>query len=181
MKRPDRISNPASAGNETLEAVWHATKVVDELARSMERKWGADRLPTIVAPETAAKFGRAKAQLDQAIIDNDPQATAQKAAAMVRGWQALDAEADRTGQTGVDASKVWHCRHPETDEAFIIAADTPTAAAAVQVSGGTVYSIDEVARILGAAAFVNRVKDVAPGAVVEAVRERSDLDDRIPF
>tara|TARA_Y100000034_G_scaffold121128_1_gene164956 strand:+ start:688 stop:1239 length:552 start_codon:yes stop_codon:yes gene_type:complete len=183
MRRPDRISNPVDAGNETAEAVWHATKTVDQVARSMERKWGADRLPTIVAPELAAKFGQAKAQLDQAILDNDPQTTAQKASAMIRGWQALDEEATRSGQTGVDASKVWHCRHPETGQPFIIAADTPTAVAVAQTASGTVYSIDEVTRILAASTFVNKVKAAMPGATVEKVeqKEQNKLDDEIPF
>jgi predicted transglutaminase-like protease len=66
---------------------------------------------------------------------------------------------------------------------FIIAADTPTAVAVAQTVSGTVYSIDEVTRILAASTFVNKVKAAMPGATVEKVeqKEQNKLDDEIPF
>ncbi len=56
----------------------------------MEIKWGCDRLPGLVAPQTAAKFGSAKAKLDAAIELNVAADVARTASVMLRGWAALD-------------------------------------------------------------------------------------------
>lgn len=57
----------------------------------MDGKWGIDRLPELVSPEMAAKYGRAMAHLNQCIRENDPARTAAAAQNCIKGLQAMDA------------------------------------------------------------------------------------------
>ena len=87
-RRPTRA--PTSITAEEHRAWAAAVAVVDRIAGDLERVWGVDRLPTLVSPDLAAKFARARQQCDMAIAAGDIDAAAQKAAALARGWQALD-------------------------------------------------------------------------------------------
>jgi hypothetical protein len=108
-QRPDRITNIDDFCDQTAEAVYHAIQPLDEVARQMEDVWGINRLPMLVSPETAAKFGSAKAKLDQAIIDNDATEVAKRAAIQIRGWRAMDAEARASGASTV-TTEAWTWR-----------------------------------------------------------------------
>ena len=82
---------------ERSEAVSDALRPLDRVAVEMEAKWGVGRLPRLVAPELAARFGSARDKLNEAIRANDGEAVAKRAAVMIRGWQALDAAATEAG------------------------------------------------------------------------------------
>lgn len=105
MAKPTRSSN-AKAGRpafdvpvweEQSEAVSDALRPLDRVAVEMESKWGVGRLPRLVAPDLAARFGSARDKLNEAIRANDGEAVAKRAAVMIRGWQALDAAATEAG------------------------------------------------------------------------------------
>ena len=82
---------------EQSEAVSDALRPLDRIAVEMEAKWGVGRLPRLVTPELAAKFGSARDKLNEAIRANDGEAVAKRAAVMMRGWQALDVAATEAG------------------------------------------------------------------------------------
>ena len=186
FKKPDRIINPASIGNVEDEAIYHALRSLDRVASDMENIWGVDRLPGLVDPGTAAKFGRAQARLDAAIDDRDPDAVAKRATVMIRAWQALDAVASATDAKPV--SKKLRILRDDTGRSFGIAVDSATATAAVR-SGDypqtAIWSLDEVVRVLGAheMALVHSAKETFPGAEIKTVSKRPKpmFDDDIPF
>ena len=69
---------------------YEALKPLDKVAAELEAKWGIEHLQSLVSPDLAMRFERARQQLDDALETDDPELTAQKAAALIRGWRALD-------------------------------------------------------------------------------------------
>lgn len=181
-RKPDRITNPQAVGSEIDEAIYRALRPLDAIAHDMEMKWGVDRLESLVPPELAMQFGIGKAQLDQAIDERNPQLVAQKAAAMIRGWQALD-KAAAHHMTIDQVASAWYWKHPETGKPFAITKDNASAQQIRRIDEvSTIYTLDEVCRILDSQSLINAVKDQFPGSeVTEVRRPSSDLDDELPF
>ena len=99
---------PARQGiSEAESRAWAAANAaLDRVAVDLERTWGVNRLPELVAPDLAAKFATAQEQCDEAIRSGDTAAAAGKATALVRGWKALDAAARAAGHTPGDLGAV---------------------------------------------------------------------------
>ena len=93
---PDRLLAPDATQNEIRCDV--AVAPFDRACREMDRKWGTDRLPELVSIDTAAKWGRTMARLNQALQDGDPDETARIAKSAVRGLAAMNAEAEAVGK-----------------------------------------------------------------------------------
>lgn len=108
-RRPQerRAATLRSLSEQESRAWQAATAVLDRTASEMERIWGVGRLPTLVSPETAAKFAMAEQQCEEAIESGDVVAAAGKAAALERGWRALDQEARARGHKPGDTGVVW--------------------------------------------------------------------------
>ena len=70
---------------------------LDEVAATMERCWGIDRLPRLVEPELRLRFDRQRAKLEQAIAADHAEAIIVQAEGMTRAWQALDKAAAAAG------------------------------------------------------------------------------------
>lgn len=96
QKKADRILHQDATAAEIR--CDHANAPFDRLARAMDRKWGVDRLPELVSPETAEKYGSALAKLNAAISSNDPEAVVLRAGVCMRGMAAMDREATAAGQ-----------------------------------------------------------------------------------
>lgn len=166
------------------EGIYHALRAVDQVAVDMEHTWGVGRLPSLVSPELAAKFGVGKAQLDEAIDADDMERVITKAAMMVRAWGALNAEALKLGAQSIKSldGAVVHHRHPENGKAYVFTLDKATVH---RMPGSGVYSFDEVCRIVDwfsqqSGGVVEEVKKLFPGASVGKV-DQDDMDDDIPF
>lgn len=189
VKKPDRITNPESIASPIDEAIYHALRPLDQVAADFENEWGIDRLPGLVSPETASRFGQAKAKLDAAIDARDPEAVVKRAAVMIRGWKALVAEARENGAEPV--SRKVRVVRSDSGRAYGIAIDQATARAAIQsgdFEGVNVWALDEVARVLESheLKLVNKVKEEFPGANVVSINEaagkkKDDLNDDLPF
>lgn len=156
----------------------------DRECRRLDQKWGQDRLPELVSPATAAKWGITLANLNSAIDARDPDLTVARVNACLRGFAVMDAEATAAGH------------QPITPEAWEFQVDGKTCAllrddAAWPVYHAArpdvrVYTIREVVNALAAyGQTVAAVKDAFPGAVVSAVRKptplEQDLQDEIPY
>lgn len=185
-RRPDHILDREGMGDSVAEAIHHAIKPLDKIASDAEMKWGCDRLPELVSPELAARFGSAKAKLDAAIMANDPQDVAHRADVLARGWAAMDAEATKRGHKPLQPEAWSHT----TRDGFkcAIARSNADAFKAIKTmpefEGVAVYSLEEVGRILEASTLLNVVKKNFPDAVVEDIRprlSRQSLDSDIPF
>lgn len=76
----------------------YALAPFDRLSIQMDERWGIDRLPEIVSPATAKRFGEAMALLNEAINAADPALTQARAENCMRGLNAMNAEAEAAGQ-----------------------------------------------------------------------------------
>ncbi len=182
-QKPDRITAPMEIGDEVAESIYHSLRPLDALAVEMDERWGADRLIELVSAETAAKFGAAKAKLDQAIDGNDAVEVAKRAAVMMRGWRALDAEAVSAGRKPLEVDAwVWR---DDGDKPHAFVRDHAEAKSyAKQHPGVPVWSMSEVARLAAhfnaEMAAAGKAKELFPASTVE-VRKREPLDQDIPF
>jgi len=151
-----------------------ATRVLDRVAGDLERTWGVNRLPQLVPPDLAAKFALAQEQCDMAIASGDVENAAQKAAALVRGWKALDAAARAAGHTPNDLGVVWTASM--AGEAFAVCLHTAdVGAVAGRYPDHTAIALEELLRLLTAqqAALLLRAKQVFPGAEITDVRPKA--------
>ena len=69
----------------------------DRVATEMELKWGIDRLPALVSPAMAAKYGAAMAHLNDCIGKQLPAECTAAAENCIKGLRAMDAEATANG------------------------------------------------------------------------------------
>ena len=152
----------------------------------IEGRWGVDRLPKLVPVEMAAKFGSARAKLHGAIESCDLNAVVQRAAIMLRGWQALDAWASDAVNLDVEREEgVFGYRHGAKPYTIVVAPSKAHREASRASDPALVVTVAELltcweARMDGGPA--DAVKAAFPGASVTAIRQKSDvLDDEIPF
>ena len=182
-RRPDPFSDHEAVGNVNLDAIHHAIKPLDKIANRMELKWGCERLPELVSPDTAARFGAAKAKLDTAIIEGNPQDVAKRAAVLIRGWNKMDEEAEAAGHEPL-APSIW-CHTTQAGFKFAVAQGNADAIKAIKtdakLDGVAVFSLDEIGHILQSETLklVSDVKTSFPTAKV--MNAKVDLDDEIPF
>jgi hypothetical protein len=94
-RKGDRLTGLRDRANEV--ACHHAIAPFDRVAIEMDQRWGIDRLPELVSPETAAKYGNALAYLNQCIAEEDPAKVADAANNCIRGMNAMEAEAVANG------------------------------------------------------------------------------------
>jgi len=180
-RKPDNFTDPHAVGSTTLDAIHHATKPLDKIATDMERKWGVDRLPSLVSPETAAKFGSAKARLDASLDGSNVDEAVKRLSVMVRAWKALDEEAERNHEPLV--ADVWTVID-DCGEMRTIARSTADATKYIREGGkGKVYSTQEVVRILDSWEkqndLTNVIKAEFPGSEIVSIKET--LDDELDF
>ena len=138
---------------------------LDQVAVDMESKWGVDRLPRLVSPDMAKKFYGQRDKLNEHIETGGN--VTRHAEAMIRAWQALDAEATRIGAKPMDP-KIIEARHGDH-----VIAITQTDYDAHFAAGRyvEVWAADEVARIITTSAeVVSAIKQTFPGATVTASR-----------
>lgn len=160
-----------------MTQVYETLKPLDEVALQMEAKWGIEVLPRLVSPELAHRFELARQQLDEAVTSNNPELTAQKASALIRGWQALDAEATAAGHKA-DPDNIWYVEQ----EDFAIAIIKSRKDEKAVKEGHQVFHIDEVVRLIAAKyKEVYDAKKYFPGAEVTRVDQPEELNDPIPF
>lgn len=162
---------------------------LDEVRRRMDRKWGIDRLPQLVAPELAQRFGSRVEAYDRAIAECDLETALDMARRLIAAYQHLDAAAEAAGHQTATAVGAWPVE-VNGDPAMICA---PENARAVQEAfpGVTVFTTDEVGRLVGFALKelwkpTQAVKSAFPGAEVLAMRNkpagrRAEPADEIPF
>jgi hypothetical protein len=181
QRKHDRITYGGAPRDEM--AVDHAIAPFDRRAREADATWGTDRLVALVAPETAARYGRTLASLNDAIAAHDAVRAADRASACIRGMDALDAEARSLGheppKSGVivcDLDGWTFGVLPDPDLWRIAEAEHP---------GLRIYTIRELGVLARAAEQghpgLADVKDAFPGAEIKRMRERLPAHDEIPF
>jgi len=140
-----------------------AIEALDEVAASMETKWGVSRLPKLVSVDLAERFYRQADKLNDAIAEECTGGSVAnveyEAGRMVNAWMALDAAAEAAGRgpaTGqcmaarmsdgrslvicddLEGAHVWRQQNP----------DQPAA----------LWTLEEIVRVLEGFDLVNRTK-----------------------
>jgi hypothetical protein len=166
------------------DAIDGALRPLDEVASSLEVKWGRDRLIALVSPETASKFKTAKAKLDAAIAYNNPTDVIKRVNIMIRGWQALEKEATQAGHKAFPPD-VWVAsvgaegKHEACE--FAIVKDSADASM-VKDAGMNIYSLVEIARMVRLFELkvdsVSNIKKLFPDSEITKVEFK---EDELPF
>jgi hypothetical protein len=172
----DRLLSPDSAP--ALTACDYACAPFDRAMLDADRIWGVNRLPELVAPETAARWGSALAKLNAAIEAADQDETVARVGVCLRGLNAMDVEARQRGhqpltpvywQTEIDGRRVALVR--DASEWPVVGRELP---------GVTIFTLAEAARaLMTRAEDWPRTDDSHPKPVRTAIAE--DLSDDIVF
>lgn len=115
QRKGDRLTGLRDRANEV--ACDHAVAPFDRAARDMDEKWGIDRLPELVSPALAAKYGEALAHMNACIAEEDPAKLADAAANCIRGMAAMDAEATANGHQPA-TGEFWEYELRDDHEVF---------------------------------------------------------------
>ena len=149
----------------------------DLAAREVERRWGAGRVRLLVDVELREKFDRQRYLLNRAVWHGDLEDIKLQSRRMVAAWRAVDRAALASG-ADLASPDVWEV--PMGDGRVLALArsvDDMHAWAASDRPGGravVLWSLEEVARLIEAEAFVTNMKVLFPGATVEVVRTTID-------
>jgi hypothetical protein len=182
QKKHDRLMHSGASRAEVESDL--ATGPFDRVARDMDRKWGQDRLPALVSPETAMRWGTAMSNLNAALDANDPPLVVARVNACLRGFALMDAEATAAGHQPIPPQ----VQEIEIDGKLcaVLWDGNQWPVYAALRPGVRTYTPREVANALAAyGQTVAAVKDAFPGAEVKAVRKptplEAELNDEIPF
>ena len=156
---------------------------LDKVASDMERRWGVDRLRELVSPELRERFDETLDRLNAAVGLSDVGGVEKHAAAMGRGWLALEKAAKAAGARELDG-KHWEAALPDgrvlcvtetRENAYKVSQDRP---------GCVVLSVPEIAALFAiwdGKGLVTEALAAFPGAEIVRVRGKVELNDEIPF
>lgn len=182
-RKADLVMHPGSSATDIRHD--YACAAFDRAARAADAEWGQDRLPELVSPATAEKYGSAMAKLNAAISGDDPAETAARAAVCIRGMDALRAEAIALGHRPTPP-EAWRFTTEDGAPCAVIREGGDWTALVASLPGVRLYSLREVMLALQHyGASVAAIKDAFPAAEVVAVRKltklEKELNDSIPF
>ena len=156
---------------------------LDKVAVDIERRWGVDRLRELVSPELRERFDETLDRLNAAVGLSDVGGVEKHAAAMGRGWLALEKAAKAAGARELDG-KHWEAALPDgrvlcvtetRENAYKVSQDRP---------GCVVLSVPEIAALFAiwdGKGLVTEALAAFPGAEIVRVRGKVELNDEIPF
>ena len=154
-------------------------KNLDTVSRSMEQKWGVDRLPRLVSEILQVKFDQQRNLLESAIKSNDAAQISKQSEGMRRAWVALDQAATADGHMPL-GNAVWTEKHKTGDVIAVYRDDAQLVD--IAAAGGVSFTLEELVRLIPADVLV--AKKEFHGIKVVDVRDKTkdeDLNDEIPF
>lgn len=184
MAKPQtKVSDARPLNSERSWARTHGTYLsgrayidgADETASEMEAKWGVGRLRLLVSADLREKFDRQRYLFNQAIWHGELETVKREAGRMVTAWQVLDRAASAAGKQAL-LPDVWEVALADGSVAAIV---PDNARAAIAIGDGrqvSVYTLEEIGRLLSSYSEIAKAKLVFPGAVVTDIRPRS-IDD----
>lgn len=141
----------------------------DETASEMEAKWGCDRLRLLVDPVLREKFDRQRYLLNQAIWHGELEEVRRESGRMVAAWQALDRAAVTAGKQPLSPI-VWEIPLEDGTVAAIVQNDADAHAVVGEGRAVSVFTLEEIGRLLSNYPDIAKAKLVFPGATITAVR-----------
>lgn len=184
-KRGDRLLDSGAARDEV--ACDYACAPLDQAAREMDRKWGVDRLPELVSPATAERYGHAIADLNAAIDSKDPASVIATAQNCIKGLAVMDVEAEAAGQPKASAE---YAEYEIDGFRFAVMLDGDHWQACQEARPDLrFFTLREIGVALKALRIDNpifaEVKKHFPQAQIDSIAERAtpskDREDPIPF
>jgi hypothetical protein len=178
QRKDDRLLHPAATAEQIRCDA--ALGPFDTAIRAADRRWGVDRLMEIVSPESADKWARAMAGLNESIQNDDPDKTKAWVDVCLRGLKAMDDEAVKSGQP-ISDPMIWEYQY-EGITYGIIEDGRHWPAAYDKRPGLVIFNMREVALALHERrnGLVDAVKLAFPGAEVTEVRKvKHEIDDVI--
>jgi hypothetical protein len=186
-RKDDRVVNPYRATKEEL-ACDYAMAPLEAAETEAERQWGRGGLLERVTPALAAKYGRTRASLQDALDANDVERVTDRVAACIRGLAAMEAEALSLGHKKPTSGAMVYQDLEGGAEFGILYDATMWRKAQEEHPGLRIYTIREIAILIEAAErghpFLAGAKEAFPGAEISAIRRnRTDelIEDEIPF
>lgn len=185
QRKGDRLLNP-DARRAEIETD-HAVAPFDRAAEHYDKIWGIDRLPSLVTPELAARYGAAVGYLNECIAANDAAKTIGAVNNCLRGMEAMNAEAERLGAKPASGEYIEYELEGENGEppfrfGILLNGDEWQRAKADRPDL-EFYTLREAAIALRTkikTGPIEAIKDAFPGASVVAYRPKVQLDDEIP-
>jgi hypothetical protein len=154
-----------------------ALERLDEVAATMERRWGIDRLPRLVSVDLAEKFHRQAAKLDEAILGGSPADQEYEAGRMVNAWVALNAAAEAAGCP--EAAGGCMSARMADGRLAVVVRDLEACQVWRQQNAdlaAAVWTVEEFACVVEGFDLVNRTKHLFEGATVSEVRAKPSFD-----
>jgi hypothetical protein len=145
---------------------------IDQLARTMEDKWGVGRLELLVDDTLREKFRRQLRRFDQAVAQHDVAQVRISGGAMRRGWEALDKVATEAGKQPLDP-EFWEIQLPD-GKIIAFCRNKVDAFALVRMGRWLdVWTVEEVAGIIHRFPEISLAKKTFPGLVVVSARPKT--------
>lgn len=178
---------PAPEDAATLQAYFEG---VQAKRVETEAKWGVGRVELLAGDDLRARWRRQcvsfgavyREAWESGMLTRDQlQAVADKAAAMRRGFDALDAAAEEAGHRPLKPW-VWEIALPGGEVAALVQTNAEAAHVIAEGRFLAVYTLAEVANVIAALPDgLKLAKQVFPGAKLQApvVSKRSQVDDRL--
>jgi len=141
----------------------------DETAAEMEAKWGCDRLRLLVDATLREKFDRQRYLLNQAVWHGELEEVRRESNRMVAAWQALDRAATAAGKLPLDPT-VWEIPLEDGTVAAIVQDDAHAHAVVGEGRKVSVFTLEEIGRLLSNYPTIATAKLTFPGAKITAVR-----------
>jgi len=184
MAKPKQDNRPLGAKHSWAQTpnTWIAGQAAingtDQVAVTMEQKWGVGRLPLLVSTELREKFYRQDYLLNQAIWHGDLEAVRTQAARMASAWRALDGAAEAAGAEPL-SPEVWEVALEDGTVVALVRSQEEARAVTAEGRKMAVYTLEEIGRMLSNYRAVTEAKVAFPGASVTAVRRPADPLDNI--
>ena len=155
----------------------------DDEVSKVERKWGVDRLIWVVGGNLRDRFEKQMDLLNEAI--DKMQDVEHQVDVTLRGVAALEQAAIAAGVQPLGGEWI-EGKMPDGRVLAVVPNDYEVSRVKRDNREMVVYSVDEIGRLLAdwdASKTVDAVKAVFPGATVEKVKTRTEveLNDEIPF
>ena len=179
------LQSPPPLKHELLDAASAIIKTVDTHARAVNRKWGFNRLPHLVPLDVTERFRTAKKKYElaafEAIGSLDPvhlDELRKRADVMLRAFSKLEHEAVANGHLPVPPQ---HWEFELEDGTPVILVRDRCEMDQVKPDGRAVqiWSLDEVATVIGKFPELKRAKECFPGAEVIQMRTSKPVKDKL--
>jgi hypothetical protein len=175
-------SAPYSATPPEFMAAQSHIDCLDGLAIEMERRWGVGRLRLLVAPEWTAKFDSQAYRLNVATKQGTVEDVQRECARMTAAWRKLDELATAAGAATV-SPEAWEVGLPNGDVAILVRDAVDAHALIGDGRSRQLWTLAEVAEVIGKFPEIAKAKQVFPGAKVTAVRrdpvQATDWDEKV--